>query len=136
MKRTVTIILLCCLLSCGRNGDDVIFLEGTYIGYFHHNNTDTTRVTLRFLGNRFEGESTDPLSPALCRGSVEQDEAMLRFRDSCNRHFSTSHNLVLNGPYNYQFNNDGTLRIWRSSESTLDEYILRMPIRQEMGVID
>jgi hypothetical protein len=136
MKRTATIFLLCCLLSCGKSGDDIVFLEGTYIGYFHHNHADTTRVTLRFLGNHFEGESTDSRHPALCRGSVEQDEATLRFRDSCNRHFSPGATLVLNGPYNYEFNNDGTLRIWRSSESALDEYILRTPIRQEMGVVN
>lgn len=136
MKRMATIFLLCCLLSCGKNGDDIVFLEGTYIGYFHHNNKDTTRVTLRFAGDQFEGESTDPPYPALCRGSVEQDEVTLRFRDSCHQHFSPAHALVLDGPYQYRFNNDGTLRIWRRSGSALDEYILRLPIRQEMGVIN
>lgn len=136
MKRAITILLSCCLLSCGKNGEDIVFLEGTYIGYFHHNNADTTRVTLRFADDRFEGESTDSPLPLLCSGSVEQDEDMLSFHDSCNRHLSKGHPLSLSGPYNYRFNNDGTLRIWRRSGSALDEYILRMPIRQEMGVIN
>jgi hypothetical protein len=129
MKALAFVICVSVLASCYKGGNGVMPLEGRYIGYFHRGGGDTSRVALYFTGNRFEGESSEPFYPFVCGGSFEQEHAKIIFADTCQPLPRYDRTLALDGAFEYQFNNDGTLRIWRQYAGQVDEYILRMPVR-------
>jgi hypothetical protein len=123
MKHLCWILVL--LISCGKNGKDIIPLEGTYIGYFHRNGRDTALVRINFTSGNFKGESSKTLFPLICKGSFQQKDNKISFEDLCLTNEKKNETVRLEGEFNYQYNHDGTLRLWRQNISILDEYILR-----------
>lgn len=118
------------VLSCDKTGSRIRYLEGTYIGYYHRGISDTETVTLRFNGNNFVSEEKDTGAPGQCNGSFEQKEDVITFFDSCSRMLAFKPSIVLNGRFRYDYDAEGTLRIWKGSDDLRDEYILRKTISE------
>jgi hypothetical protein len=127
MKSVVlAFMLLAGVAGCDNTGADVVPLSGTYIGYFHRSGKDTARVTLRFEDNRFDGSSNKDAYPAISSGLFRQSENTVSFISPFNMPPSLDSSLVLKGEYNYLYHDDGTIRIWKSSEEAEDEFILKV----------
>jgi hypothetical protein len=126
MKALMAIFLLFAgLPSCVPADPEVIPLSGTYIGYFHRNGTDTARVTLRFEDYRFEGISNKEAYPAIGSGRFKQSGSVLVFIHPLKEMAGPGAYPALAGEYNYLYNDDGTLRIWKEDGQTEDEFILK-----------
>lgn len=124
--------LIRCLLGilllaagCDTARPKVETLHGTYVGYFHRSGRDTSQVSLEFQEDKFGGTTDHKHASTLCQGSFQQTATTITFTDSCASVNALNQPHVLNGDYYYNFNYDGTLRIWRSTESSEDEYILK-----------
>ncbi len=129
MKKLIACLgLAIILISCTQVNADVLELDGTYIGYFHRSGQDTARVSIHFNGNTFIGQSSAAQYPAIGQGSFKQIANIISFKGTVN-HNDADKSLLLNGDYNYQYNDDGTIRIWRQTPLCLDEYLLRRPAR-------
>ena len=98
------------------------------MGLFTRTGMDTSRVSIFFDQNRFEGQSTQVNYPAICRGTFELDENTVTFVDSCAWTANFDWSLILSGTYNINFS-DGTVRIWKTNGAVTDEYLLRQPTR-------
>ena len=121
------------LVSCDKNSDTDNPVDknliGSYMGTFHRTGMDTVGLILSFSENNFEGSSTRPKYPAICRGSFQLNTTTVTFTDSCVWTADFDWTLILNGNYNIDFNSDGSIRIWRTYGSVSDEYLIRRPIR-------
>lgn len=126
MKAIVVLFMLFAgLAGCSSSGPDIVPLSGTYIGYFHRIGKDTARVTLHFLDNTFEGSSNKEAYPTIRSGRFKQSSNTLSFIDPSAGGSSGDTTLALQGEFNYLYNDDGTLRIWRKSSKAEDEFILK-----------
>lgn len=121
------------VVGCGNAGYDVVPLNGTYIGYFHRNGKDTARVTLRFENNTFDGSSNKAAYPAIGSGSFRQSENTLSFLPPSDTPSRQDSSLTLKGDYNYLYNDDGTIRIWKTGEQAEDEFILKVYLGQTVS---
>lgn len=122
-------LLALSLVSCDKTGSNLRNMGGTYIGYFHRNQQDTAQVTLQFVENSFQGQSSKVYYPAIGKGVFTQKDSTIIFEDSIHWASDIDGSLTLKGNYNYEFNEDGILRIWRQKDNILDEYILRKPVK-------
>jgi hypothetical protein len=113
------------IAGCSPSSPEITPLNGTYIGYFHRIGKDTARVTLHFLDNTFEGVSNKEAYPAIGSGRFKQSSNTLFFIDPSVRDSSVDTSLALQGEFNYLYNDDGTLRIWKRSSEAEDEFILK-----------
>ena len=107
----------------------MVTFNGTYIGYFHRANMDTSQVSIRFIANAFDGQASKLNYPAIGKGSFEQKENTIRFNDTTLKYSNLDSTLILNGIYRYDFNEDGTIRIWKKIGSKTNEFILKRPVR-------
>ena len=117
-----------CCLSCNKVNSDGSKLEGKYIGYFHRNGQDTARVSFDFSGNVYQGHSSEEAYPVVGTGSFDQNGNTISFNNSIKRAVKVDNSLILKGAYNYQDNYDGSIRIWRQQDETIDEFILRQSL--------
>ena len=113
------------LYSCDSVAADTPSLEGRYVGYFHRSGSDTAEVLLEFMGYQFKGQSNAAGYPVIGNGSFRQTDASINFSDSTQWASNSDGSLVLEGDYQYQENIDGTIRIWKETSNTTDEYILK-----------
>lgn len=120
-------------VGCGNAGADVVPLNGTYIGYFHRNGKDTARVTLRFENNTFDGSSNKTAHLAIGRGSFRQSANTLSFLPPSNPPLPIDSSMTLKGDYNYLYNDDGTIRIWKTGKEAEDEFILKVYLGQTVS---
>lgn len=126
MKAIVVIfVLFAGIAGCSPSSPDIVPLSGTYIGYFHRVGKDTARVTLQFLDNTFEGISSKEAYPAIGSGRFKQSSSTLSFIDPSTGNSRADTSLALHGEFNYLYNDDGTLRIWRKRSEAEDEFILK-----------
>lgn len=116
-------------VGCTNAGADVVPLDGTYIGYFHRNGKDTARVTLHFENNTFDGSSNKATYPAIGSGSFRQSASTLSFVPLSGVRSAP----VLKGDYNYLYNDDGTIRIWKTGAGSEDEFILKVYLGQTVS---
>lgn len=110
--------------SCGKADAGVISFNGTYIGYFHRNQQDTTQVSFYFDDNQYCGFRMKKFCPSMGRGNFFQDENSIKFQRS-DEPVEEGNHPVLDGQYHYEISNDGSLRIWRDTGGISDEFILR-----------
>jgi hypothetical protein len=89
---------------------------------------DTTRVSLLFTDNRFEGSSDIMNYPAICGGTFIVQDNMINFADSCTWTANFDWTLILKGQYTIE-KNGGAVKIWRTNGAIKDEYILAKVIR-------
>jgi hypothetical protein len=131
MRLFVSIMAFSLLFAaCQKDNDkDAADLGGLYSGTFNRTGMDTSTVSLDFSGHRFDGTSDQEKYPAICHGSFEADENMIVFTDSCTWTADFDWSLILNGTYNLSFQNDNTIRIWRTNGIVTDEYLLRKVVR-------
>lgn len=129
----VVLFVLLAIYGCDKVKADASKLEGTYIGYFHRSGRDTARVTLHFTGNIYQGQSTSATYPVIGNGTFDQLAEQINFLDS-DKNIHTDGSLVLKGKYNYQTNNDGTIRIWRQDKEQMDEFILMRPLNTSIAI--
>jgi hypothetical protein len=126
MKAIVVLFALFAgLAGCSPSSPDIVPLSGTYIGYFHRLGKDTARVTLHFLDNTFEGSSNKEAYPFIGSGRFKQFSTTLSFTDASTRDHGIDSTLTLQGEFNYLYNDDGTVRIWRKNSEVEDEFILK-----------
>lgn len=122
MKTLFSILILLCFTACYQVGSDASYLEGSFIGYFHHNNIDTTKVSLTFKENKFTRSSKKTL-PAVCNGTFKPSRETILFVEECNNS-KAEHSMKISGLYNYRVYNDGVLTIWKDDGTSEEEYIL------------
>jgi hypothetical protein len=127
----ITLSLILLTLSCKKNNNAPAGhnLSGSYSGIFYRTGMDTAGVVINFNGNNFDGQSNRPKYPAICRGSFDLDATTINFIDSCQWTADFDWSLILNGNYNIDFKNDGTVRIWKTNGYITDEYSLTRLIR-------
>lgn len=94
--------------------------DGTYIGYFHRNRQDTIPVTLTFDGRYFAAEPRTQSGHAQFSGVFRQSSSSLIFFDP-----NADSTAVIQGTFQYQQSQDGSLRIWQEDNQNLTELILR-----------
>jgi len=100
-------------------------IYGRYAGTFYRTGMDSTSVQLSLLSdNKFEGTSSRPLYPAICSGHFTFDGNALAVNDTCTWTANFDWTLIFDGNYNVSFTGDNTVRIWRTSGSATDEYLL------------
>lgn len=120
MIRGLWVCLVWLMAGCVPEADSGNQWDGTYIGYYHHNQQDTTPVTLVFEGKYFA---------AAPHGKQLQQESTGIFQDNHSSlifHNTTKESLLtLNGAYQYQFGLDGSIRIWQQNGDQMSEMILR-----------
>jgi hypothetical protein len=103
---------------------------GRYTGTFYRTGMDTTPVTLGLLStNQFEGTSDRPLYPAICGGNFTFDGSILTVNDTCAWTANFDWTLIFDGNYNVSFTGENAIRIWRTSGSVTDEYLLKKLVR-------
>jgi len=136
MRRTI--ILLCAALTiagCKKDynnneegGDHSIY--GRYTGTFHRSGMDTSNVQISFLSNNhFEGSGERSLYPAICGGDFTFDGNTLSVNDTCTWAANFDWTLIFDGTYNVSFTGENSLRLWRTSGTIRDEYLLRKFVR-------
>lgn len=132
MKLFVSILAFSMLLlACQKdNAEDSISFDGVFVGTFNRTGMDTSEVNIEFSANRFWGESDQAKYPAICGGSYETNNSTIVFSDSCTWTADFDWSLILNGTYNFSYNNsENTMRIWRTNGTVTDEYFLRRLVR-------
>jgi hypothetical protein len=129
----MAIMLWAGAVGCTNGGPDVVPLDGTYIGYFHRVGKDTARVTLHFDNNTYEGSSNKTAYPAIVSGSFRQSANTLSFVPPSGSTPAQDSSLALKGEYNYLYNDDGTVRIWKSGNEAEDEFILKVYLGQTVS---
>ena len=126
MKAIVVLFALFAgLAGCSPSSPDIVPINGTYIGYFHRLGKDTARVTLHFLDNTFEGSSNKEAYLFIGNGRFKQSTNTLSFTDAAAPDYDADSTLTLHGEFNYLYNDDGTIRIWRKNSEVEDEFILK-----------
>lgn len=109
------------LLGCVPDAATDNKLDGTYIGYYHHNQQDTMPVTLVFEGKYFAASPYGEYSQPESTGVFQEQPSGLIFQNT------TKESLVnLEGPYQYHFGVDGSLRIWQQNGTEKNEMVLRL----------
>ena len=103
-------------------------LEGNYTGVFYRTapSIDYTlaHVTLRLNQDSYTGTSDIVKYPAICNGSWETDNDVIRFTNQCPWTAEFDWTFILNGEYKYELNGSH-LKIIRSySNGTSDIYEL------------
>jgi hypothetical protein len=94
--------------------------DGTYIGYIHHNQQDTTPVTLVFEGKYFAAAPYGGEVEAESAGVFQDSRSSLTFQNA------TTALPRLNGVYKYRFGLDGSVRMWQENGAETNELILRL----------
>ena len=132
MKSFAVAFLALILLSCAKSGSDIEPLDGTYIGYYHKSGQDTSLVSIHFNNYDYDGQSSISNYPSIGKGSFDQNGKNIFFseRRNAGKEYKAKDQLI--GLYNYEINDDGTIRIWRESTNSSDEYILKKPVREEL----
>jgi hypothetical protein len=103
-------------------------LSGRYIGTFHRTGMDTTRVSLLFTENRFEGSSDIMNYPAICGGTFAIQDNKIIFTDSCAWTANFDWSFILAGEFNIETNGTA-IKIWRTNGAIKDEYDLARVVR-------
>ena len=93
--------------------------QGTYIGYYHHNQKDTTTVTLVFEGKYFAVSPCEKQQQE-STGIFQDDRSALIFQNT-----TDASSLAINGAFQYRFGADGSVRIWQQNNDGMNEMILR-----------
>ena len=121
-------ILFTSAISCDNTGADIVPINGTYIGYYHKSGTDTTRVTLHFSDNQFNGSTNKKTYTTLGVGTFRQTSTTLTFTDNSSVTPNSASDPLLEGDFNYTYNDDGTIRIWKKVQGIENEFILKESI--------
>lgn len=99
-------------------------LDGRYLGTFSRNGK-TADVSLLFRDDgTYEGSSSSPKFPAICAGTYVQDGANLTVNDTCTWTADFDWTLIFDGSFTVEERGDGQVRIWRTTSSGTDEYLL------------
>jgi len=114
--------------SCDKSDSASFSLNGRYMGTFSRTGMDTASVSILFDGNNFSGSSDRVNYPAICHGSFDLNDNLIRFNDSCAWTANFDWSLILSGQYNISYN-DGAVRIWKTNGTVTDEYLLRPVVR-------
>ena len=122
MKVVLVMLIMGWLTACYQVGSDASYLNGSFIGYFHNNKTDTTQVSFTFEENTFIRNSKKTL-PAICKGTFKPSRETILFVEECNDR-NGAHHMKINGLYNYRVYNDGVLTIWKTNEASAEEFVL------------
>jgi hypothetical protein len=97
--------------------------NGTYIGYYHRNQQDTTPVTFTFEGKYFAADPWYAESRQNAAGVFRQKESSLIFFNP-----SADSASVIQGTFQYQYGANGTVRIWRYPD---DGGIVELILKQQ-----
>ncbi|HEX7847472.1 MAG TPA: hypothetical protein VF476_16845 [Chitinophagaceae bacterium] len=124
----VFVLIICFLPTCDKTEAKEHVLEGKYIGIFHRTGMDTAQVNINFTNNVFTGTSNKANYPATCSGNFDIEDNSISFSDACAWTADFDWSLILSGTYDLQIIN-GTVRIWRTTGSVTDEYLLRQPMK-------
>lgn len=133
MKKTFTLVALASFLMISGCIDDVSKhdLDGSIlIGSFMRGGPlalpAPTQVVLHFGDGTFEGYSTNPNYPAICKGTYSQTGSKITFKNTCAFTADFDWTLILDGEYSYE--RDGnSIYIRRSYENeNIDLYDLEI----------
>ncbi|HEX2628716.1 MAG TPA: hypothetical protein VHM26_06890, partial [Chitinophagaceae bacterium] len=97
-------------------------------GTFTRTGMDTASVNILFDGTNFSGSSDRVNYPAICHGSFDLNDNLIRFNDSCAWTANFDWSLILSGQYNISYNDRG-VRIWKTNGTVTDEYLLNRVVR-------
>ena len=114
--------------ACDKSDPTSFSLNGRYMGTFSRTGMDTANVNILFDGDNFSGQSDRVNYPAICHGSFDLNDNLIRFNDSCAWTANFDWSLILSGQYNISYN-DGGVRMWKTNGSVTDEYRLNRIVR-------
>jgi hypothetical protein len=100
-------------------------LYGRYNGTFSRTGRGSSEVKFFFKDNNtYEGSSDSPRFPAICGGRFSQEGSRLIVDDTCSWTADFDWTLIFDGTFNIEYLDDNSVRLWRSSETVTDEYLL------------
>ncbi len=123
-------VALLMLAGCEKNDREagIDLPNGLYVGTFVRTGMDTADITLNLVNGTYQGSSSIDKYPAICAGSFTTEASNIQFQDTCTWTADFDWSLILNGPYNVNFN-ENILRIWKTDNNRTDEYLLRRMVR-------
>jgi hypothetical protein len=138
MTKTTFLFLLAVLLfSCTENDPlsskeneptQTLTLEGIYKGQFMRVNPNagfqTAEVTLTLDESGYTGASSINMYPALCKGSYEQNDKKINFKNACAWIAAFDWTLVLDGEYQIEINKDQVILKRYYANGFTDHYTL------------
>ncbi len=122
--------LMTVITACEKDGNSDIDtgvneLIGRYTGTFVRTGLDTAIVNIFFKEDgTFEGSSNAVHYPAICRGTFERDGLTLLVNDTCAWTANFDWTLIFDGNYSISLGENNTARIWRTTGTVTDEYLL------------
>lgn len=118
LKFIILIGLFLTILACSDDETQHI-IEGEYSGIFERDG-NTSGVELSLLNGTFSGQSEIIKFPAICSGRYTVTNNVITFSNECPWTAEFDWSLILNGEWNYQYNNDTLIM----TNSIGDKYIL------------
>ena len=130
MRFIVAIILsvLLCAFSC-EDSDNVTMEEGTYKGQFYRADPvadyPAANVTITFSNGRFEGTSSTPKAPGICKGTYTVNGDVATFKDECYWTADFDWTFILSGDFRVRATRDSLIMTASWGGDIKDVYRLR-----------
>lgn len=123
MKLTFTLVVavfMVFVFSCEKEESGIE--DGTYVGSYTRGDS-VSSITLTFANFRYEGSSSVPVFPGICRGTVAWDADYIYFGDECEAKWTKveDYTLILDGRYTYTWHK-GKLTFWRGAGDFYERY--------------
>jgi hypothetical protein len=113
-------VLAAFIISCENEESGIE--DGSYVGSYTRGDS-VSYITLNFANFRYEGSSSIPVFPGICRGTVAWDVDYIYFGDECEGKWIKveDYTLILDGRYTYTWEK-GKLTFWRGTGDFYERY--------------
>ena len=123
----ITLTIFLCAFSCEDTED--INIDGTYTGEFFRldpkQSHDVSNVTLTLSDGKFQGTSSAPKYPAICKGTYSVDGRDVTFKDACYWTADFDWSFILSGEFNVSGGKDSLVMSAPRGDGVRDVYRLR-----------
>lgn len=123
----IALTVFLCAFNC-EDAEDMR-IDGTYTGEFQRIDPKAdypvSNVTLTFTNGRFEGTSSQPKYPAICKGTYSIDGDDVTFKDECYWTAEFDWTLILSGEFKVSGTKDLLVMKGQRGDGISDVYRLR-----------
>ena len=120
-------ILFFFAVSCKK--DNPVTISGNYAGTYTHTYgsiDSTTTIRMKFVGDRFSGESDNPRYPRICEGGYGISGNNIGFGNDCNVPGDNPQSMVLYGHYQLSLTGDSLIFGRGSGDIVYDAELYRL----------